>query len=102
MTSSPRRRATGFTAAIAIVAALLSPLVALSAADAASIDGSTGGVAPNSWQDRTISDVFTVGVPYQDSLQAPAGYATYESFAAYNIPAGLQAYIVPSTGVIST
>ena len=101
MTSSPRTRATGFTAAIAIVAALLSPLVALSAANAANIDGATGGVAPNSWQDRSLSDVFTVGVFYQDSLQAPAGYATYESFAAYNIPAGLQAYIVPSTGVIS-
>ena len=101
MTSSPRRRAIGFTAAIAVVAALLSPLVALSAANAASIVGDTGGVAPNSWQDRTISDVFIVGVPYQDSLQAPAGYANYSSFAAYNIPAGLQAYIVPSTGVIS-
>jgi hypothetical protein len=101
MTSSPRARATGFTAAIAVVAALLSPLVALSTATAADIVGDTGGVAPNSWQDRTISDVFVVGVPYQDSVQAPAGYANYTTFSAYNLPAGLQAYIVPSTGVIS-
>ena len=100
MTTSPRRRVTGFSAAFAIVAALLSPLVAISAANAADVDGVTGG-EPGAWGDKSISNVLTVGTLYQSSFQAPQGHANYGALSAYLIPDGLSAYIVPSTGVVS-
>ena len=100
MPHSSRRRATGFTAAIAIVAALLSPLIAVSAANAADVDGVTGG-EPGAWGDKSISNVLTVGTLYQSSFQAPQGHANYGALSAYLIPDGLSAYIVPSTGVVS-
>ncbi len=100
MTSSPRRRATGFTAAIAVVAALLSPLVAVSAANAADITGVPANGGTYHWQDVTLNGDLSVGVSYSSTVQAPAGYGPY-SMTSWDLPDGLGASINSSTGVIT-
>ena len=99
MPSSPRARATGFTAAIAIVAALLSPLVAVSAANAAEITGDPSNSVPSPWQDITLDAALSVGTPYSSTVQAPAGYAPY-ALTSWDLPDGLAVSINSSTGVV--
>jgi large repetitive protein len=99
MTNPTRRRATGFTAAIAVVAALLSPLVAVSAANAAEITGTPSNTVPSPWQDITLDAALTVGSVYSSTVQAPAGYAPYDIWS-FDLPDGLDVTVNSTTGVI--
>lgn len=99
MPRSARRRATGFAAAIAVVAALLSPFVVVSAASAANITGVTGGSAAGSWQDTTLEGTFTVGSSYYSSVQLPDGWNGY-GLNYWLLPPGLSASINTSDGTI--
>jgi len=99
MTSSPRTRATGFTAAIAIVAALLSPLLAVSAANAA-YPSPFVGVSANgqNWADEQLG-AMTVGTAYSDSVARAPGAHSWEVVGT--LPAGLSSALVGDDYVIS-
>ena len=100
MTRSARRRATGLTAAIAIVAALLSPLVVVSAANAAEITGTPSRGVSDPWRDLTLDGTFTVGVPYSSSVQLPDGFAPF-SMLWWDLPDSLSARVNATSGVIT-
>lgn len=78
-------------AAIAtVIAVLMSPLVATSAsASVPQIVGTTGGY-PDTWIDTSISSEFTVGVPYSDTVQAPACCTGYGGLLT-NLPSWMSA-----------
>ena len=87
------RTTTGFTAAVAALALLIAPLVTVSAAQAVpgpQLTGVTHGGEP--WIDDTISAEFTVGVPYGDTVQAPACCPGYGGMLR-DLPAWLNADI---------
>ncbi len=94
------RRVTGFVGAIAILAALLSPLVGAGAAQASEIIGTTSGVQAAAWIDQTLTGEMTVGTSYSSSVQAPPGWGPYSDLS-YDMPDGLEASLDPNTGVVT-
>jgi hypothetical protein len=87
-------------AAIAtVIAVLVSPVVATSAsASVPQITGTTGGYA-DTWIDTSIGSEFTVGVPYSDTVQAPACCTGYGGMLT-DLPSWMEASL-DSNGTVT-